>query len=633
MTLAGENLPSDSIVNYLREQENKSLLRFLTCGSVDDGKSTLIGRLLYDSHLIFDDQLSALERDNRKHGTAGEDIDFALLVDGLDAEREQGITIDVAYRFFATNRRKFIVADAPGHEEYTRNMVTGASTADLAVVLVDSRQGVLRQTRRHSYITSLLGIRHVVLAVNKIDLVNYDRAVFDKIAADYHDFAKDLGFDTIQTIPLSARYGENVIRRSEKTNWYQGPHLLEYLETVPVERDSFTKPFRFPVQYVTRPNQDFRGFAGHVASGSISVGEKITIAQSGQTTRIKSIVTWDGLLDHAVEGQSITLVLEDQLDASRGDLLVSPEDRPHVADQFQAHLIWLDSNPLIPGRKYILCMETHSVEATVTTIKYEVDINTFTHLAANVLSMNGVAACNLTTRAPIAFDSYADNHSTGNFTLVDRMSNRTVCAGMIDFPLRRAQNVYWQAIDVDNKAREELKNQKAAVVWFTGLSGSGKSTIANSLEKLLHANGRHTYILDGDNMRHGLNKDLGFTDEDRVENIRRVAEVAKLMADAGLIVLVSFISPFIAERQLARDLMTECEFIEVFVDTPIAECIRRDPKGLYKKAMRGELRNFTGISSAYEPPTDPELHLKTVNANPTDLAMHIYKCLEERVAA
>jgi bifunctional enzyme CysN/CysC len=631
MATIASDLSAKGIAEYLREQENKSLLRFLTCGSVDDGKSTLIGRLLYDTKLIFEDQVAALERDSRKHGTAGDEIDFALLVDGLEAEREQGITIDVAYRFFATDRRKFIVADTPGHEEYTRNMATGASTADLAVVLVDARQGILRQTRRHAYIASLLGIRHIVLAVNKIDLVGYDRAMFDGIVGDFNAFAGDLGFATIQPIPLSARHGDNVTRSSQNTPWYSGPHLLDHLETVPVEQDNREKPFRFPVQYVSRPDLDFRGFAGQVASGTIAVGDRVTVAKSGQSTRIKEIVTQDGSLERAVEGQAVTLVLEHQLEVSRGNMLTASDDRPIVADQFQAHVIWFDATALIPGRSYILRTETDSVEATVTALKYEVDVNTFAHLAAKALHMNGVGVCNFAARAPIVFDSYAANRVTGNFVLIDRMSNRTVGAGMIDFGLRRADNVHWQEMEVDRTARAVLKHQKAAVVWFTGLSGSGKSTVANHLEKLLHAEGRHTYMLDGDNVRHGLNKDLGFTAEDRVENIRRVAEVARLMTDAGLIVLVSFISPFRSERQLARDLMVEGEFIEVFVDTPIEECARRDPKGLYKKAMRGELANFTGISSPYEAPENPEVHLTTVGTDPDELAMRVHALLESRM--
>ena len=630
MACIASDISTKGVAEYLREQENKSLLRFLTCGSVDDGKSTLIGRLLYDTKLIFEDQLAALERDSRKHGTAGDDIDFALLVDGLEAEREQGITIDVAYRFFATDRRKFIVADTPGHEEYTRNMATGASTADLAVVLVDARQGILRQTRRHAYIASLLGIRHIVLAVNKIDLVDYDQVVFDQIVADFRAFAVDLGFATIHPIPLSARHGDNVTRGSKRTPWYDGPNLLEHLETVPVEQDYLEKPFRFPVQYVSRPDLDFRGFAGQIASGSVAVGDTVVVAKSGQSTKIKEIVTQDGSLERAVEGQAVTLVLADQLEVSRGNMLVAPDERPSVADQFQAHVVWFNASPMMPGRSYILRTETDSVETTVTTLKYEVDVNTFAHLAAKALHMNGVGVCNFATRAPLAFDSYAANRITGNFILIDRMSNRTVGAGMIDFPLRRADNVHWQAIEVDRKARAALKHQKAAVVWFTGLSGSGKSTVANRLEKLLHSEGRHTYMLDGDNVRHGLNRDLGFTAEDRVENIRRVAEVAKLMADAGLIVLVSFISPFRSERQLARDLMVEGEFIEVFVDTPIEECARRDPKGLYRKAMRGELANFTGISSPYEAPENPEVRLETLGTDPDELAMRIHAVLESK---
>ncbi|WP_416409241.1 sulfate adenylyltransferase subunit CysN [Agrobacterium rosae] len=619
---------TSTIAGYLREQENKSLLRLITCGSVDDGKSTLIGRLLYDTKLIFEDQLAALGRDSQRHGTIGDEIDFALLVDGLEAEREQGITIDVAYRFFATDNRKYIVADTPGHEEYTRNMATGASTADLAIVLVDASKGMMQQTRRHLYIASLVGIKHIILAVNKIDLVGYDRAIFDGIFAEFNAFSRDLGFATIQAIPLSARHGDNLTKRSDNTPWYEGSYLLDYIENISVEQTSGGKTFRFPVQYVSRPDLNFRGFAGQVASGSIAVGDTVVVAKSGQSTRVKEIVTWDGSIDHAVEGQSVTLVLENQIEVSRGNILVSTDDKPTVTDQFQAHVIWFDSTPMMPGRNYILRTETDIIETTVTALKYEVDVNTFAHLAAKTLNMNGIAVCNFSTRAPIAFDNYVVNRATGNFILIDRMSNRTVGAGMIDFGLRRAANVHWQASEVDGKARAAIKHQKAVVIWFTGLSGAGKSTIANSLEKLLHAEGRHTYILDGDNVRHGLNKDLGFTAEDRVENIRRVAEVAKLMADAGLIVLVSFISPFRSERQLARDLMVEGEFIEVFVDTPITECARRDPKGLYKKAMRGELANFTGISSPYEAPEYPEIHLETLGTDPNDLAMRVHAALE-----
>jgi bifunctional enzyme CysN/CysC len=620
--------PANSSAEYLRQQEDKSILRFLTCGSVDDGKSTLIGRLLYDTKLIAEDQLAALERDSVRHGTTGEDIDFALLVDGLEAEREQGITIDVAYRFFATEARKFIVADTPGHEEYTRNMATGASTADLAIVLVDARRGVLPQTRRHTFIVSLLGIRHVVLAINKIDLVAFDQAIFDRIVSDFMQFANDLGFATIQPIPLSARFGDNVINWSANTPWYFGPALLQQLETVTVHDDYLGKPFRFPVQYVSRPNLDFRGFAGQIASGQIAVGDPVTVAKSGQLSRIKEIVTMDGSLSSAREGEAVTLVLEDQVDVSRGDMLVPPDQHPDVSDQLQAHIIWFDSNPLIPGRGYILRTECDSVSASVTKLKYSIDIHSFAHIAAKSLGMNEFGVCNLSLQAPIAFDAYQDNRITGNFILIDRFSNATVGAGMIDFALRRGENIPWQAIEVSKRSRSELKNQRPAVLWLTGLSGSGKSTIANHLEKLLHASGRHTILLDGDNIRHGLNRDLGFVDEDRVENIRRVAEVAKLMTEAGLIAIVSFISPFRAERSLARDLMEPGEFIEIFVDTPLEECIRRDPKGFYKRALSGELRHFTGIESAYEPPENPELHLTTVGTNPDQLALQIQECLE-----
>ncbi len=614
---------SGSMMDYLHEQEKKSMLRFLTCGSVDDGKSTLIGRLLYDTKLIFEDQLATLERDSIKHGTNGEEIDFALLVDGLEAEREQGITIDVAYRFFATSRRKFIVADTPGHEEYTRNMATGASTADVAVVLVDSRQGILRQTRRHSFIASMLGIRHIVLAVNKIDLMEFRQDVFDTIVGDYMEFAKDLGFKTVQAIPMSARYGDNVTMASENTPWYDGPTLLEHLETVPVENDYLERPFRFPVQLVLRPNLDFRGFAGQVASGKVSVGDEVTVAKSGHKSIVKQIVTQDGYLDTAVEGQAVTIVLEDQIEVSRGNMLVAPDNRPNVADQFQAHIVWFDHSPMMPGRSYILRTEVDSVNATITALRHHIDINTFAHEAAKNLNMNEVGVCNISTQSPIAFDSYKENRATGNFVLIDRFTNTTVGAGMIDYPLRRSQNVHWQALDINKEARAAMKSQKPSVLWFTGLSGSGKSTIANTLEKLLHAKGKHTFMLDGDNIRHGLNRDLGFTSEDRVENIRRVAEVAKLMTEAGLIVIVSFISPFRSERQMARDLLTDGEFIEVFVDTPIEECEKRDPKGLYKKAKAGEIENFTGISSPYEVPAEPEVHLHTIGHEPVELAVQI----------
>ncbi|APG88694.1 bifunctional enzyme NodQ (plasmid) [Sinorhizobium americanum CCGM7] len=623
-----QSVPPHDLAAHLAEHDGKSVLRFITCGSVDDGKSTLIGRLLVDAKLIFEDQLANLGRVGSSGGANGQEVDLALLLDGLEAEREQGITIDVAYRYFATAKRKFIVADTPGHEEYTRNMVTGASTAELAVILVNSRQGLLQQTRRHSYIASLLGIRHVVLAVNKIDLVEFRQQVFDEIARDYEAFAKTLGFVSIQPIPISARFGDNVISASQNTPWYEGPALLDYLETVQLDPPEAERPFRLPVQLVTRPNADFRGYAGQIASGRISVGDPVVVAKSGQRSTVKAIVTFDGDLASAVEGEPVTLVLADEVDASRGDMLVAPASRPFVADQFQAHVIWFDSNPMLPGRSYILRTETDSVGATVTALKHQVNINSFGREAAKALQMNEVGVCNISTQAPIVFDAYKESRTTGNFVFVDRVTNATVGAGMIDFPLRRADNVHWQATDVNKGARAAMKSQRPAVLWFTGLSGSGKSTIANALDRMLHARGKHTYMLDGDNVRHGLNRDLGFTEADRVENIRRVAEVAKLMADAGLIVLVSFISPFRGERRMARELMEEGEFIEIFVDTPLEECARRDPKGLYQKALAGKIANFTGVSSPYEAPENPELHLKTVEEEPVALALKIEAFLD-----
>jgi bifunctional enzyme CysN/CysC len=605
---------------FLARQESKSLLRFLTCGSVDDGKSTLIGRLLYDTKLIFEDQLAALESDSRKWGTNGAGLDLALLVDGLEAEREQGITIDVAYRFFATDTRKFIVADTPGHEQYTRNMATGASTADLAIVLVDARQGVLTQTRRHSFVASLLGIRHIVLAVNKIDLVDYDRATFERIVEEYRAFAGEMGFSTLTPIPISAKHGDNVTAPSENLDWYDGPTLLGHLETVEVDDDLTQKPFRFPVQYVNRPNADFRGFAGTVASGAIAEGDEIVVARSGRRTRVRRIVTAGADLKVARAGQSVTILLADETDASRGDMLVPAEERPNLADQFAANVVWFDEAALVPGRSYLLRTETEQVAATVTDIRHRVDVNDLGQSAARTLEINEVGLCHLSTQAPIVFDAYAENRATGAFVLVDRLTNRTIGAGTILHPLRRASNIHWQDLDIDRAARAALKNQEPRVLWFTGLSGSGKSTIANLLEKKLHAEGRHTYLLDGDNVRHGLNRDLGFSEADRVENIRRVAEVARLMADAGLIVLVSFISPFRAERAMAREMMGEGEFVEVFVDTSFEECARRDPKGLYAKALKGEIRNFTGVDSPYEEPENAEIHLETAGRTPEELA-------------
>jgi bifunctional enzyme CysN/CysC len=612
---------------YLAKQESKTLLRFLTCGSVDDGKSTLIGRLLYDTKLIFEDQLAALERDSAKHGTTGEDIDFALLVDGLEAEREQGITIDVAYRFFATDKRKFIVADTPGHEQYTRNMATGASTADLAIVLVDARQGILTQTRRHSFIASLLGIRNIVVAINKIDLVDFSEDVFERIRSDYLAFAGQLGFASITAIPISARYGDNVTSRSERTPWYDGPSLLDHLETIDVDEADLDRPFRLPVQYVSRPDLDFRGFAGQVASGRIAVGDTVVVAKSGLSSRVRRIVTMDGELDRAIEGQAITVVLDDEIDCSRGDLLVAPTERPAVSDQFSANVVWFGESPLLPGRPYVLRTETQTTSATVTTLKHKVDVNTFAHTAGKALQVNEIGECNIATQAAIAFDPYGENRATGSFILIDRLTNATVGAGMIQSALRRAQNIHWQSIDIDRDAHASLKNQKQKVVWLTGLFGAGKSTIANLVEKKLHAEGRHTYILDGDNIRHGLNRDLGFSDADRVENVRRLAEVARLMADAGLIVLVASISPFRSEREMARQTVKDGEFVEIFVDTPFEVCAARDPRGLYQKALAGELRNFTGMDSRYEAPETPDLHLDTVDKSPEELAERVMEYL------
>ena len=610
--------------------ETKGLLRFLTCGSVDDGKSTLIGRLLYDSKLIFEDQLATLERDSKKHGTVGEDIDLALLVDGLEAERQQGITIDVAYRFFTTPNRSFIVADTPGHEQYTRNMATGASNADLAVILIDARKGVLTQTRRHSFICSLLRVRHVVLAVNKIDLVDFDQAVFDRIVGEYLEFAKTLDFASITPIPMSARYGDNVYTRSDKLPWYKGATLIEHLEQIDVESSAAELPFRFPVQWVNRPNLDFRGFSGTIASGVVRPGDKVVVAASGRESTVERIVTYDGDLPEARAGDAVTLTLADEIDVARGDVIVPPTQRPEVADQFAAHLLWMTDEALLPGRPYLMRIGTQVTPVKVTALKHKIDVDTLEHLAGRTLGLNEIGFCNFSTSNPIAFDAYNDNRETGAFILIDRYTNATVGAGMVSFGLRRAANIHLQSLLVDRKAREALNGHKSAVLWFTGLSGSGKSTIANLVEKELHARGVRTFLLDGDNVRHGLNRDLGFADADRVENIRRVGEVAKLFVEAGVVVLCSFISPFRAERQMARELVAEGEFIEVFVDTDIETCTQRDPKGLYAKALKGEIANFTGISSPYERPDDAEIVLKTADASAEDLARRVVDELAKR---
>jgi bifunctional enzyme CysN/CysC len=622
-------LIAEDIGAYLEQHQNKGLLRFITCGSVDDGKSTLIGRLLYDSKMIFEDQLSELEADSKRVGTQGQAIDFALLVDGLSAEREQGITIDVAYRFFSTEKRKFIVADTPGHEQYTRNMVTGASTADLAVILVDARKGVLVQTRRHSYLAHLLGIRHVVLAVNKMDLVEFDRELFENIVEDYGAFAREIGIEAFTAIPISGFKGDNItLAPSANTPWYAGPSLIEHLETVEIESAAApAKNFRLPVQWVNRPNLDFRGFAGLIASGEIAPGKDVRVIPSGKTSRVKSIVTMDGELDLAVAGQSVTLTLEDEIDCSRGDVIAAADDPPQAADQFEATIVWMSEEALIPGRGYWLKLATQTVTATVAEPKYEIDVNTLEHLASKTLGLNAIGVAEVTTERPIVFEPYDDSRTLGGFILVDKLTNATVGAGMIHFSLRRAQNVHWQALEVSREAHAVLKNQKPAVLWFTGLSGSGKSTIANLVEAQLHRMNRHTFLLDGDNVRHGLNKDLGFTEADRIENIRRVGEVAKLMADAGLLVITAFISPFRAEREMVRAMLPEGEFIEVFIDTPLEVAEARDVKGLYKKARAGELKNFTGIDSPYEAPESPEIRIDTTAMTPEEAAAFIVRKL------
>jgi bifunctional enzyme CysN/CysC len=621
--------PSEAFAAFLARNEGKSELRFLTCGSVDDGKSTLIGRLLYDSKRLFEDQLATLKNDSGKYGTDGDNIDFALLVDGLQAEREQGITIDVAYRYFATDRRRFIVADTPGHVQYTRNMATGASNSDLAILLVDARAGILTQTRRHAYIASLLGIRHVVLAVNKIDLVDFSESRFNEIRDAFNGFAAPLGFRTVIAIPMSARHGDNVMERSDRTPWYKGPALLTYLENVDVEGNRAAAEFRLPVQWVNRPDSSFRGYAGTIAAGTVRPGDTLLVSRTGQTARVSRIVTMDGDLVAAETGDAITLTLDREIDISRGDILSPPQGRPDVSDQLAAHVIWMSEEPLLPGRSYLLKAGGRTVGAAVSELKHQVDIDdVFKPLAAKTLALNDIGLCNLSLAEPIAFDPYEENRATGSFILIDRFTNATVAAGMIRFGLRRATNIHWQALDIDKDVRAAALGQKPCVVWFTGLSGAGKSTVANLVEKKLHVLGHHTYLLDGDNVRHGLNRDLGFTDADRVENIRRVAETAKLFIDAGLIVLVSFISPFRSERDMARELLEAGEFVEVFVDTPLAVAEARDPKGLYRKARAGEIRNFTGIDSPYEPPLRAEIRLDTASTGAEELADRVIAWLE-----
>ena len=617
-------LIAEDIEAYLEQHQNKSMLRFITCGSVDDGKSTLIGRLLYDSKMIFEDQLAALENDSRRVGTQGQDIDFALLVDGLAAEREQGITIDVAYRFFATEKRKFIVADCPGHEQYTRNMVTGASTADCAVILIDARKGVLVQTRRHSFLCHQLGIRNLVLAVNKMDLIDYDEAKFNAIVSDYAKFAESIGVESFTAVPISGLAGDNITSRSDNTDWYGGPVLIDLLETMQISNTaSQKKPFRMPVQWVNRPNLDFRGFSGLIASGTVKPGDELRSLPSGKTSKVKSVVTMDGELGEAVAGQSITITLEEEIDCSRGDVLATADDPPEVADQFETTIVWMDDEPLVVGRGYWLKLGTQMVSVTIAEPKYEIDVNTMEHLASQTLNLNQIGVCEITTDRRIVFDPYTENRALGGFILIDKITNHTVGAGMLHFSLRRSQNVHWQPTDITRDHHASMKNQTPRVLWFTGLSGSGKSTIANEVEKKLALMNRHTFLLDGDNVRHGLNKDLGFTESDRIENIRRIGEVAKLMTDAGLIVLTAFISPFRADRQLVRDMIDGGEFIEIHVDTPLEVAEARDVKGLYKKAREGKLKNFTGIDSPYEPPESPEIRVNTVEMTPEEAADHI----------
>jgi bifunctional enzyme CysN/CysC len=620
MAHATNDLLATDIEAYLDQHEHKSLLRFITCGSVDDGKSTLIGRLLYDSKLVFEDHLAALESDSKKVGTQGDELDFALLVDGLAAEREQGITIDVAYRFFSTERRKFIVADTPGHEQYTRNMVTGASTAEVAVILIDARKGVLTQTRRHSFLVSLLGIRHVVLAINKLDLVDYSQQVFDDIEADYRHFAETIGLHDIVCIPLSALRGDNITEPSPRTPWYSGPTLIDHLETVEIADDLHEGPFRLPVQWVNRPDLDFRGFSGQIAGGAVRPGDRIRVLPSGHGSTVARVVTFDGDLEEAIAGQSITLTLADEVDVSRGDVIAAAENPCGVADLFEADIVWMSDQPMVPGRPYLLKIGARTVGVTISPPKYRVDVNSLEHLAAKTLELNEIGVCTVTLDRAVPFDPYRDNRDLGGFIVIDRMTNSTVAAGMLHFALRRADNVPWQAVDVDREARAALKGQQPTVVWLTGIPGAGKSTIANLVEKRLHSMGRHTHLLDGDNLRHTLNRDLGFEDADRVENVRRTAEVAALMADAGLVVIVALLSPYEADREMARAHIGADHFIEVFVDTPVEDAEAHDRKGLYAKARRGEIPNFTGVNAPYEVPEHPDLHLRTRDLTPEEAA-------------
>lgn len=627
-----DDLIAEDIDLYLKKHEEKDILRFITCGSVDDGKSTLIGRMLYESHMLFDDQLSALKKDSKSMGTQGQNIDFALLVDGLSAEREQGITIDVAYRFFSTENRKYIVADTPGHEEYTRNMATGSTTADAAIILVDARNGIMTQTKRHSFIVSMVGVKKIILAINKLDLVDYSKQIYENIVKDYSKFAEEaLEIEEITAIPISALLGDNITSRSENTPWYTGPTIMKYLETVEVEEADSSEPFRMPVQWVNRPNLDFRGYCGLVASGNIKTGDKIRVLPGGKNSEIKSIFSYDQELREAKAGNSVTITLSDEIDVSRGNIIVSAHEPCGEADQFQTRILWMSDETMKPGRQYIFKSNTQTALLNLGKLKHQIDVNTLNELPANDLGLNQIAVCNISLNKRIAFDSYRQNKTTGGFIIIDKLSNHTVGMGLIDFALRRSDNIHWQNMDITKEQRAQQKNQLPKIIWFTGLSGSGKSSIANILEKKLHTMGQHTITLDGDNIRHGLNKDLGFTEADRVENIRRVGEVAKLMVDSGLICITAFISPFESERRMIRSLVQEGEFIEIFVDTPLSICEERDVKGLYAKARSGKLPNFTGISSPFESPQNPEIRIDTTKTSPESAADIIIDFLVKEV--